>query len=147
MKSASRTFFGLIVSIVALCACGIEAKKLGADCTEVGTIGAAHGLEPCFKLAAKYPDAKHGGLEIAWSGIQMHCSYMPMLSWERQTTCDNACVQMRTFSAGHSAPSGVGGTTYKRTGPSAGECIGGEGASSGGGSRPGKPTSRTPLGE
>lgn len=130
MNSLTNKFTVVSLAAALLLGCGREAKQLGADCTEIGTSGSAHGLEPCLKLAAKYPDTKYNGLDIAWSGIQMHCSYDATLSSSRQKECDNACVQMRVFSSGHGTPDGIHGNTYRRTGTSTGECFGGEGSGS-----------------
>ncbi|MFO0663687.1 MAG: hypothetical protein U0174_07025 [Polyangiaceae bacterium] len=130
--------------IASISGCGKERAKLSADCTEVGPSGLAHGLDPCLKLAAKYPD-KDNGLGVAWSGIQTHCSFDPVLSPSRQKECDNACVMMKTLSAGHSGGPSEG-NTYVRVSTGMGECRGGSsGGSSSRGS--GSPSKATPLTE
>jgi hypothetical protein len=117
----------LLLSASVLAGCGAGREKLGNDCTEVGPDGAAHGLEPCLKLASKYGSGSHNELGIAWSGIQMHCSFQSTLTPVRQKECNNACEMMQVFAQGNSAPDGIGGGTYVRKGAAAGECVGGGG--------------------
>ncbi len=126
-----------IVIALALSGCHRERDKLSADCTEVGASGSANGIEPCLKLAQKYPSASDNGLQIAWSGIQMHCSYDAVLTPARQKECDKACTMMRSFAEGNAAPDGLTGGTYVRKGTASGECAGTASPGAGGKRGPG----------